>query len=219
MRNVSALMAIEIQPPQPSVAPVRMSFWDYLKAYESVEGVQAEWVAGEVELYPMGNNTRHQDLLLFFATLFSVFVARRRLGKVMLAGLPMYLGEDQSARQPDLLVILTEHLDLLKETYLDGPADLVMEIVSPESDKRDHGPKFVEYEVAGIPEYWLIDPIRRRAEVNILDSDGHYQIVPLDEHGRLVSLVLPGFAVEFALLWQVAIPDAAAVISLVEQMG
>lgn len=213
-------MAIEIRQPQTSVAPIKMSFWEYLKAYESVEGVHAEWVAGEVELYPMGNNARHQDLLLFFAMLFNLFLTRRRLGKVMLAGFPMYLGENKSARQPDLLVILAAHLDLIKETYLDGAADIVVEIVSPESDERDHGTKLIEYEAAGVSEYWLIDPLRKQAEVNVLGDDQRYHRGSLDEQGRLVSKILPGFKVEATLLWQETIEaDLDAVSVLVEKMG
>ncbi len=213
-------MAIEIQPPQPSVTSTKMSFQDYLKAYNSVEGVHAEWVAGEVELYPMGNNARHQDLLLLFANLFLLFLKRHRPGTVKLAGFPMYLGVDKSARQPDLLVILSEHFDLINETYLDGPADIVVEIVSPESDERDHGTKLIEYEAAGVPEYWLIDPLRRQAEVNVLGDDQRYHRSSLDEQGRLVSAILAGFKVDAALLWQETIEaDLDTVSALVEQMG
>lgn len=54
--------------------------------------------------------------------------------------------------------VASEHLDRLKETYLDGPADLVVGIVSPDSVGRDRGEKFYEYAQGGVPEYWLIDP-------------------------------------------------------------
>ena len=50
----------------------------------------------------------------------------------------------------------SERLDRVHRTYLDGPADLVVEIVSPESAGRDRGEKYYEYEAAGIPEYWLL---------------------------------------------------------------
>ena len=57
----------------------------------------------------------------------------------------------------------TEHLDRLTDSHLSGPADLVVEIVSPDSLGRDRGDKFAEYEAASIPEYWLIDPVRQQA--------------------------------------------------------
>lgn len=41
----------------------KISFQDYLKAYDSFEGGRTEWLAGEVAIYPMSNNTRHQELI------------------------------------------------------------------------------------------------------------------------------------------------------------
>lgn len=81
----------------------------------------------------------------------------------------------KQGREPDLLFVAQEHLDRLQETYLDGPANLVVEVVSPESLARDRGAKFVEYEAGGVPEYWLLDPLRRWAEFYCLGEDGRYR--------------------------------------------
>ena len=67
-------------------------------------------------------------------------------------------------RVPDLLFVTSEHVDRQQPTYLDGPRDLAVEIVSPDSVRRDQGEKFVEYEQAGIPEYWLVDADLEQAE-------------------------------------------------------
>jgi Uma2 family endonuclease len=145
-----------------------VSFGDYLKTYNSVERVRTEWVAGEVESYTVTNNLIHQRLLRFLATLFGSFLEVKSLGEVILAGFPMYLGDDKPAREPDLMIVLNAHRERIKPTYLDGIADLVVEIVSPESDERDHGKKYIEYEAIGISEYWLIDPIRQESDVYVL---------------------------------------------------
>ena len=39
--------------------PVKMTFWEYLKAYDSVEGVHAEWTPEKVETYMISNNRQH----------------------------------------------------------------------------------------------------------------------------------------------------------------
>src|SRR5215210_7827435 len=109
----------------------KISFWDYLKRYNSVEGVRTEWVAGTVETYAMTNNLSHQRLLGFLFTLFSLFLGRKQLGEVILAGFPMYVGDDKAAREPDLMIVLSAHRERIKPTYLDGIADIVVEIVSP----------------------------------------------------------------------------------------
>lgn len=108
-------------------------------------------------------------------------------------------------REPDLLFVAREHQERLKDTYLDGPADLVVEIILPESIGRDRGEKFYEYEQAGIPEYWLLDPERRWAEFYQLDA-GRYRLVLGDETGEYHSAVLPGFWLRVDRLWQEPLP-------------
>jgi len=84
-------------------------------------------------------------------------------------------------------------LDLLKETYLEGPADLVVEIASAESRLRDRGTKFAEYEMGGVREYWLLDPERKEADFYRLDERGRYRLMETDSEGIYRSEVLPGF--------------------------
>jgi Uma2 family endonuclease len=196
-----------------------LSFQEYVKRYDSVEGMRTEWDAGKVMKYPLSNNIRHLnvfDLLLF---VLKVYLSRRNLGRVIPAAFPMYLGDDKPAREPDLMIILNAHLDRIHETYLDGVADIAIEIISPESVERDRGTKFVEYETAGVQEYWLIDPQRQEAIIYALGADGGYRRAAPDAQGRLISPLLSGFALDTALLWQNPPPDAVALLDLVEQMG
>ena len=64
----------------------------------------------------------------------------------------------------------TDHLGRFKENRLEGAADLVVEIISPESVDRDRDRKFYEYEQGGILEYWLIDPLRRWVDLSQLTT-------------------------------------------------
>lgn len=114
---------------------------------------------------------------------------------------------EQSGREPDVLFVAETHRDRLRPTYLDGAADLVIEILSPESIGRDRGDKFYEYERACIPEYWLVDPETQRAEFYQLDAQGRYQLAPLDANGIYQSSVLPGFWLEVAWLWLDPLPS------------
>lgn len=196
-----------------------LSFRDYLKRYDSVEGMRTEWNAGKVMKYPVSNNIKHLYIFQYVHLILQLFLSRRKLGQVIPAAFPMYYADDKPAREPDLMVVLNGHLDRIKDTYLDGVADIAIEIVSPESDGRDRGDKFVEYEAAGVPEYWLIDPLRNDVIFYTLGADGRYQRSPLDAAGRLQSPLLQGFALDAALLWQDAPPDAMAVVELVAAMG
>jgi Uma2 family endonuclease len=111
-----------------------------------------------------------------------------------------------------VLVVLKEHLARLQRTFLDGPADLAVEIVSDESVGRDRGVKFEEYREAGIPEYWLLDPRVEQADFYWLDDRGRYQPAPLEAPGIYRSRVLSGFWLRVEWLWQQPLPDPTSVL-------
>src|SRR5205823_731423 len=105
------------------------------------------------------------------------------------------------------MFVMNEHLDRLTRTYLDGPADLVVEIVSPESEVRDRQEKLLEYEAAKIPEYWLLDQPRQEALFYVLDATGHYRLASVSEDGIYTSTVLTGLRLRVEWLWRTPIPD------------
>ena len=96
---------------------------------------------------------------------------------------------------------------------VDGPAGPV---TSPESVHRDRGEKFLEYETAGVREYWLVDPLRREGVFYQLGEDGRYHPSPIDADGWYHSLVLPGFRLRVGWLWQRPLPPVADVVPLIE---
>ncbi len=117
-----------------------------------------------------------------------------------------------SGREPDVLFVAREHLDRVLFTRVEGPADLVVEIVSPESRVRDRGEKFYEYQEGGVGEYWLIEPDTRRAEFYQLDPDGIYQLVLPDAAGVYRSRAMDGLWVRVAWLWQEPLPQVNQVM-------
>lgn len=183
-------------------ATTTMSFEDFLAW--SDEDTHAEWVNGALEM-PSPASARHQQILFFLAQVVAAFLKVRPLGTLLEAPFLMKLA--QSAREPDLIFIAADHLDRLTPTYLDGPADLVVEVVSPESAARDRGEKFYEYQAAGISEYWLIDPRSDHAEFYQLNAKGIYEVVPLDADGKYHARALPGLELRETWLWQDPLPD------------
>ncbi|MEW5930879.1 MAG: Uma2 family endonuclease [Gemmatimonadota bacterium] len=184
------------------VSPEAMSYEDFLKAYD---GVHAEWVGGKA-LVMSPASERHQKISVFLTTLLNLLAVRRGLGAVYSAPLQMRLSPDTPGREPDLLFVANEHRDRLRAAHLEGPADLVIEIISPESRVRDRGEKFYEYEQGGVREYWLIDPLREEVELYRLDERGVYKPVLADPQ-RLESEVMPGMWIDPAWLWSDPLPD------------
>ncbi len=122
----------------------------------------------------------------------------------------MLLLPGRISREPDLLFVAKQHYDRLTEERLEGPADLVIELLSDSSVMRDRDRKFYEYQDAGIPEYWVFDPRpgKQRADFYRLSSAGKYEAVALDDAGRYHSTVLPGFLLKPEWTWQDPHPDA-----------
>lgn len=157
-------------------------------------------------------STQHQLMGDFLLTLLRIYVEVQELGVALSAPFQMKLTH---GREPDLLFIATEHLDRLKETYLDGPADLVAEIISPESVGRDRGDKLYEYEAGGVLEYWLIDPQRRRFEAYGLEASERYTLYFEGEKGRYESRRLPGFWLDVEWLWRDPLPHPLEILGAI----
>jgi Uma2 family endonuclease len=181
------------------------------------EDTWAEWVEGDVVIVSPASD-RHQDLSGFLSILLRVFAEVHNLGVIRTAPFQMKTGPDLPGREPDILFLAQQHLSRLENTYLNGPADLVVEIVSPESRLRDRGEKFAEYELGGVREYWLLDPEFRRADFYVLSSDGRYHRAPPDAQGIYRSQTMSGFWLQVQWLWQEPLPtilDALKALRLI----
>jgi Uma2 family endonuclease len=182
--------------------PATMTYDEFLAWAD--EDTLAEWVDGKVVMTSPAS-AQHQYLAIFLATTLSTYVTIHDLGTVLTGPFQMKLA--RSGREPDVLFVAKEHLARLQPTLLQGPADLVVEIVSDESVARDRGTKFEEYREAGIPEYWLLDPRIEQAEFYHLDERGRYQLAPVDEEGVYRSRVIPGLWLRVDWLWQQPLPS------------
>ena len=171
----------------------------------------AEWVDGEV--IPMPPIADPQaDLGGLLTAAMRVFVEIRGLGAIRYEPYHMRVLPDLPSRSPDLMFIATRHLKRMRRLLLDGPADLVVEIVSPESQTRDRVHKFAEYERGGVPEYWLIDPDRRTADFFRRGRQGKYKPVPPDKAGVFRSKAIPGVWIDVAWLWRRPLPSTVEVL-------
>lgn len=183
--------------------PTQMTYAEFLAWAD--EDTWAEWVNGEVIILTPASY-RHQNLAGFLTSLLRFYAESRELGMVCSAPFQMKTGADLPGREPDLLFIAREHLDRVKDTFVDGPADLVVEIISPDSRARDRGEKFYEYEQGGVREYWLLDPLRQQAEFYRLGDDGVYRLVQIGADGVFRSAVLDGLWLKIEWLWHEPLP-------------
>lgn len=185
-----------------------ISFEDFLVKYD---GQHAEWVDGRV-IAKMPASDRHQDLSDFLVSILRIWVETKDVGAVRSSPLVMKLSNDRKGREPDILFVAKKNLKKMKPTFVDGAADLVIEIISPESRARDRGDKFYEYEAGGVKEYWLIDPERQQAEFYGLNKKGIFEFLPTDADGKFRSRVIKSLELKVEWLWQEHLPPALEVL-------
>ncbi len=205
-------MAVQIRRKvsQGGAPPPHMTYEEFL--HWADEDTLAEWVDGKVEFMSPASS-RHQQVSRFLFRVLTQWAEDHDAGEVLDAPFQMKLAELKRGREPDILYVAKANLSRLKPTYLDGPADLAVEIISPESILRDRGTKYAEYEAGGVREYWIVDLDTPRADFFLLGDDGRYERQRPNAEGIYSSHVLPGFWINAGWLWQEPTPTLRAVLS------
>jgi Uma2 family endonuclease len=192
--------------PQPLAGP--MSYEQFLEW--DGDNQHVEWVNGDViPMAPVSNE--HTDVTVFLTRLLGEFAELTGLGEVKIASFQMKAGRGLPGRAPDVMFIRKENLSRLKKLYLDGPADVVVEIISPGTRGIDRGEKYAEYEQGGVPEYWLFDPDREAHEFYQLDANRRYELVPIPPDGIYRSPTVKGLWIKPVWLWQHPRPTVVSI--------
>lgn len=191
---------------------LQMSYEEYLQWVD--EDTRAEWVDGEVIVF-MPTRNEHEDILDYLHRLIGFFVEIFDLGVLRQSNLEVKLWPGGPSRLPDLLFLKKDHLSRLTSERLNGPPDLVVEVISRDSIHRDREKKYREYAKAGVPEYWIIDPRpdRHRADFYGLDEAGQYALRATEDDEVVESLALPGFRFQPEWLWLKQRPNVAVSVS------
>lgn len=173
------------------------------------EDTSAEWEDGEV-FFMSPASLQHQLLVGFLSALLRFYAEHHNLGIVLSA--PFKLKLAHYAPEPDIIFVSQPNAGRIRNNFVDGPADLVIEITSPESRERDRIKKFKAYENAGIPEYWLIDPEEMTVEFYRL-SQGRFYLNTPEEDGWYSAQGLPGFQLRVAWLFHTPLPKLVDVLT------
>ncbi|MDH4199714.1 MAG: Uma2 family endonuclease [Spirochaetia bacterium] len=146
----------------------------------------------------------HNDVLTEIASLFRNFLRKMHIGKCVVET-DVYLPDGGDVLRPDISVILKENYGIIKG-HIHGVPDIVVEILSNATIKRDLGVKADRYLSNGVKEYWIVDPDEKTIELWINttpDSPGSTgsqgtttNLWNKKEGGILKSSILKGFVLK-----------------------
>jgi Uma2 family endonuclease len=195
------------RPVAPSI-PAKISYEEFLERYDAEH---VEWVNGEVvAMAPVSDE--HSDVGGFLIAVLRAFVEANKLGVIRYEPFQMKTGPDLPGRSPDVIFIAKKNLSRLKKNHLHGPADVVVEIISPGSRVIDRRDKHFEYERGGVREYWLLDPERRQAEFYVLGKDRIFRAAAIGKDDIFRSTVIKGFWLKLDWVCRRPLPPAVAVM-------
>jgi Uma2 family endonuclease len=131
---------------------------------------KCELVYGELREEMTGANTAHQRTLGHLFILLSGLPTRREMGEFFMAPFDVRLADDL-VYQPDILFVAHGGRAAIGDKEVNGPPDLVVEIISPTSRRIDRKEKFSNYAKHGVREYWLVHPDAALVEIFVLREE------------------------------------------------
>ena len=173
------------------VTAVRLRYQDYAK---TPDDERYELIDGELIMSASPNlpHLRNQTKLGYFIV---QFVNLNDLGEVFYSDADIVLSESDVLK-PDLSFVSKERAHILTYANIQGAPDLVVEILSPSTARRDWGVKRELYAKHGVKEYWIADPANKIVWVMLL-RNGVLEVQQTCHPGdTIASSVLAGFTVK-----------------------
>jgi len=172
----------------PAGSRVKLTYDDFVLFPD--DGQRHELIDGEHYVTPSPGN-KHQRIIGNLYFLIRGWLERQRLGEVFLSPFDVVFTRHDVV-EPDLLYLSHGRAkDVLTAANVQGAPDLVIEIGSPSTRKRDETIKRRLYERGGVSEYWVVDPELDVVRVYRREGEGFGRAVELSaEAGEVLTTPL-----------------------------
>jgi Uma2 family endonuclease len=172
----------------------RTSTVNYLRGTETTRRRELIW---GVVREPPAPKYGHQATIMAVSSTLYRYVLEHQLGDVVAAPIDVVLDADRGlVVQPDVVFISAARRAIIGDRIRGAP-DLVVEVLSPRTARRDRTVKVGWYRRYGVAECWLIDDSKRRVDV-INWSAGRETRTRFLQDETLVSTIVAGFRLPLA---------------------
>ena len=162
------------------------------------DGRRYEIIEGELYEMPSANWNHAVTIMNLIALLLPV--VRKLGGEIVTASVDVFF-QGANPVIPDIIVLLPGGVAVPVLRGIEGPPDLLIEVVSPSNPGHDRLTKRALYARAGVREYWLVDPVTRTIELLTLERDAFHTIETLAADATLISPALGGTAFPLAAIF------------------
>jgi Uma2 family endonuclease len=149
--------------------PLPQITWDHVQQLPD-DGNRYEAIAGDLYVTP-APSVRHQEIALRLVLELVRNLVDPGRGHVWFAPIGVRFPETGEGVQPDIVFVSNERRGIVASDEIRGAPDLVVEILSPTTERRDTGLKRVLYERHGVAEYWIVDPEAGAVDVWRFESE------------------------------------------------
>jgi Uma2 family endonuclease len=180
---------------------VKLTYDDFVQFPD--DGKRHELIDGEHYVTP-SPSTRHQQVLGNLFLLIRSWLEDHPIGQVFLAPYDVVFS-DFDIVEPDLLYLSNERAaQVLTRLHARGVPELVVEIGSPGTRKRDETIKRRLYERSGVAEFWFVDPEIDVVRVRRREGDGFARPIELSREAVdvLTTSLLPGLELPLARIFK-----------------
>lgn len=172
------------------------------------DGKRYEIIDGKLYVSP-APRVRHQVVVgELHANLYN-FLKGHPVGRVYLGPCDVLLSLHDVV-EPDLLFVARGHEEILTELNLQGPPDLVVEVLSPSNRRHDEVRKWRLYERSGVREYWIVDAAKGRIRIfrqTTGSTFGPAVEISAATGDALTTPLMPGLSLPLADIFARVLPD------------
>jgi Uma2 family endonuclease len=134
------------------------------------DGHRHEAIGGELYVTP-APSLQHQRISMRLTLILNRLLVEPGLGELFSAPVGVEFPATEEGVQPDLVFVSNRRRGILADPCIRGAPDLVIEILSPTTERRDRGIKLKLYGSQGVAEYWIVDPDARAIEIWRFDGE------------------------------------------------
>ncbi len=181
----------------------KYSYADYLGWPDEERWELIDGVAFDMSPAPF---IEHQRIVVLLSKIIATYLEGKKC-EVFVSPVDVYMPDRkgdlddmiENVVQPDVIVVCDP--EKIERRGIRGAPDLVIEVLSPNTSKRDWNEKFNLYEKTGVKEYWIVDPLGRVIHQYVSKSNRFELIKMHEDKSTVESPSIEGLKVELSKIF------------------